>query len=68
MSNYAGLGELVEQIKEASRNITLSDARKDKHLDELSAAHTRSTGPSSMSPSSSGVSAWPLRASATRTR
>ncbi len=28
MSNYAALGELVEQIREASSNLTVADAKR----------------------------------------
>jgi hypothetical protein len=33
MSNYAGLADLVEQIKQASANVTVADARNAKRLD-----------------------------------
>lgn len=35
MSNYNGLGDLVEQIKETSRNIELSDGTFAKRLDGI---------------------------------
>jgi hypothetical protein len=36
MSNYAGLGDLVEQIREASANITPADAKNGKRLESIS--------------------------------
>lgn len=35
MSDYSGLGDLVDQIKEVSRNIELGDARTDQRLDAI---------------------------------
>jgi hypothetical protein len=38
MSNYAGLGDLVEQIREASGNIRLADEKNSKRLDGIEAS------------------------------
>jgi hypothetical protein len=38
MSNQAGLGDLVQQTREASANITLADAKHDKRLDGIEAS------------------------------
>lgn len=63
MRIHAGLGDLVEQIKEASRNIELSNARKDKRLDSIEASvnelfrKTRRPGGFMVADDDAGVSA-----------
>lgn len=46
MSNYAGLGELVEQIRETSRSLEQGDARIGKRLDSIEKSVGPVTAPS----------------------